>query len=1060
MEFFRRVGISIIIGMALLQLSIMGLIHLENIGGAESYTREYNEVISMNSRQLTSNLLDIAPYKTRDVFISNEEEAEFDFTSVGLSWEQVSPNGTRIEAEMRFKVADKWSDWLELEEEHDAYEKNIKYGVASSNPASSMQYKFIMYGDGKSSPLIKSTKLTFLRAGKKINLKPAPTPKFSSNPVLSDITYLALNANSGSGFISRSAWGADESYRYLPNGQDLNLIERDSEFYEKYEDELQYSRIVEEDQSGKKYIWPLQYPEKVKKIVIHHTATTKNLDDPQQAIRDIYHYHAVSRGWGDIGYNYIVDQNGKIYEGRYGGEGVIGAHAGPGNHGSIGIAVLGNYQNNPIPEKAVVSLSQFISKKGKINNIDTDGYSKFRGENLANIFGHRDIMHTACPGEFLYEKLPLIRTLSARNLTQKKKFVKEYDYQDKSELYYIEMKPLEEKTVKIKMENIGKVDWNNETFIVVNQNTAFKNIISFPEKDGVVLSMMNEKVVKPGDIATFDVTLKGGTKGGLVYMDIAPLVNGVKKIDDYIALPVAVQQPIYKYEIQESNLPDEFMQKEEEYHGWVKLKNTGNVYWDNIILGDSRESVAPGATKQFKFTYIAPSESGEYTKVLEPKLYNTNFDSSPDITFSTVVYKQDYDAELISRTLISNWEQGKSYKMSINLKNVGKERWTKDQLKATFLKQDGISIEELSMSPATAAIGESTQITFDVKVHKDAKLSQRKPLLVNLEMGEHRIGVPIYFKYKIRKKAFQAKYSTSEKNKTKDETETENKVLESEIRVKLGFDGDPEITANGSFDVYSKGNLITTLSAGDLASVTYENGKYRVKTDNLSFVKEDEIRFIPHNNAILKINNFEHRPAWNQDLNDNQYRGILEVQRVDGELVVINELEMEDYLKGLGEVSNSEEVEKIKAIIVAARSYAKFYTDIDEKFPDKPYHLNDDPEVCQKYLGYGVEKRAPNVTHAVRDTQGKVIGINGKVVKAPYFNQSDGVKTKSAKDVWGWTHTPHLVSVDDSFCEGDKFLGHGVGMSGCGAHTMAVNGSTYQEILNHYYTDIEILDLY
>jgi hypothetical protein len=54
----------------------------------------------------------------------------------------------------------------------------------------------------------------------------------------------------------------------------------------------------------------------VKKIVIHHTASTTDLKDPKQEIRNIQYYHAVRRGWGDIGYNYIMDQKGNLYEGR------------------------------------------------------------------------------------------------------------------------------------------------------------------------------------------------------------------------------------------------------------------------------------------------------------------------------------------------------------------------------------------------------------------------------------------------------------------------------------------------------------------------------------------------------------------------------------------------------------------------------------------------------------------------------------------------------------------------------------------------------------------------
>ncbi len=210
----------------------------------------------------------------------------------------------------------------------------------------------------------------------------------------------------------------------------------------------------------------------------------------------------------------------------------------------------------------------------------------------------------------------------------------------------------------------------------------------------------------------------------------------------------------------------------------------------------------------------------------------------------------------------------------------------------------------------------------------------------------------------------------------------------------------------------------------------------------------------------MEITNFEHRPAWNQDLNDNQYRGKLEFQFYDGDFLTINHIDLEQYLKGLGEVSNSAHPEKIKSIMVAARTYARYYMDVDRKFPDRPYDLDDDPEVSQKYLGHGLEKRSPNVAKAVDNTRGEVVKYQGQLVKTPYFNQSDGTTTKSAKSVWGWTTTPYLLPVDDSLCDGEEFLGHGVGLSGCGATAMAEDGKTYLEILTHYYTGVNIEEIY
>ncbi len=73
-------------------------------------------------------------------------------------------------------------------------------------------------------------------------------------------------------------------------------------------------------------------------------------------------------------------------------------------------------------------------------------------------------------------------------------------------------------------------------------------------------------------------------------------------------------------------------------------------------------------------------------------------------------------------------------------------------------------------------------------------------------------------------------------------------------------------------------------------------------------------------------------------------------------------------------------------------------------------------------------------------------------MKTPYFNKSDG-RTRSAKEVWGWTNTPYLVSVPDPLCksEDQKLSGHGVGLSGCGADGAAARGYTAEQILHYYY---------
>lgn len=1067
-----------------LAVSTLALKNLAQSTQTKALTIPAEDLIVMDSQQVaTSDPQLLAPYKTYDSFISNEISPGFEFTSVGGSWNEIAPEGTMVNVQVKFKNENKWSEWIDLEEEEDFSPENnndyvadedghfhtssdtpvTKYAMASTDKATALKYRFIFYGDGTKVPLVQNVDWTYIKTAPEIfptiSTKSTAKPKYSA-----DTGTLVALENNPTGVISRTQWGANESLRYLSdNSITPQLVQLDPDFYDKYAEELGYSRVVEADEKGDKYKWPLQYPEKVSKIVIHHTAGTNNLDNPTQAIRDIYHYHAITRGWGDIGYNYIVDQQGNIYEGRYGGEGVIGAHSGAGNHGSIGIAILGNYQESEVPQDAIVKLSQFIYKKSKIHDIATDGTSEFRGKDRPNIFGHRDIMATACPGEFLYNKIPVVRVLSAQRFDLKEKFVKDYAFQDHSEIYYLEVKPNQSRDVKLKLENIGKVDWNSQTYIELSETDDMTSVVSFPGKQSNRLATMQESSVKPGETATFNFTVNSHNKAKTVYLNLKPVINGSQAAEDNLVIPLTVQQPVYKYQFVGGKMPPQTMKAGTAFEGFIRLENNGNVDWTISgsssttvylksnslgILGSLQEGVVqPGETGTFNFTFTAPPKAGVYKEIFNPVMEGASWISSNEVSFETTVYEREYHGEVISKTTKRDWEQGKNYTISINMRNIGINEWTDGNLKATVVKEKTLEVEDLSMTPKTVKPGQSATMSFTVKIAANEELDEQVMLVRPMMNGFRLANKPSYFQYRIVEPKLQT---------VDDETQPK-------IRVKLGFEGlDPEITANGTFDVMAGQNLLTTLSAGEIAKVTREGDKYRVKAGETNFVKAEEIRFLPKTNSILKIKNYEHRPSWNETLNDNEYRGALEVREIDGKLVVVNELYLEDYLKGLGEVSNTELTEKIKSILVAARTYAKYYIDVDQKFPGKPYHLDDNPDVSQKYLGYGFEKRAPNIASAVEDTKGKVVTFDGKLVKTPYFNQSDGVRTKSAQEVWGWTTTPWLVSVSDTTCTGGsgQFLGHGVGMSGCGAKGMAENGSTFTEILQHYYTGIEITDLY
>ncbi|MBN9391811.1 MAG: N-acetylmuramoyl-L-alanine amidase [Chloroflexi bacterium] len=175
--------------------------------------------------------------------------------------------------------------------------------------------------------------------------------------------------------VSRADWGADETLRFNSLGE----------------------------------VWPPEYwyP---KAIIVHHSDTgPTNNDDPSKDVRAIYRYHAISQGWGDIGYNFLIDWRGVIYEGRYGGANVVGGHALQYNYGSIGICLIGNFETTAPTAAQQDALVRLIAWHAAIQDITPIGDLFFVDRIIQPISGHRDVLQTACPGDSGYAILPDVR---------------------------------------------------------------------------------------------------------------------------------------------------------------------------------------------------------------------------------------------------------------------------------------------------------------------------------------------------------------------------------------------------------------------------------------------------------------------------------------------------------------------------------------------------------------------------------------------------------------------------------------------------------------------------
>jgi hypothetical protein len=151
----------------------------------------------------------------------------------------------------------------------------------------------------------------------------------------------------------------------------------------------------------------------IRQVIVHHTVTATQEPDPAARVRAIHAFHVQGNGWSDIGYNFLVDQAGRIYEGRAGGagppgedgagRGVVGAHAEGHNTGSVGVAILGTFTEDRVTpsDAALDAVAAVAAWKLGTRGIDPVAPGA--------LIGHRDVVSTGCPGAGCQRRLPELR---------------------------------------------------------------------------------------------------------------------------------------------------------------------------------------------------------------------------------------------------------------------------------------------------------------------------------------------------------------------------------------------------------------------------------------------------------------------------------------------------------------------------------------------------------------------------------------------------------------------------------------------------------------------------
>ncbi len=289
-------------------------------------------------------------------------------------------------------------------------------------------------------------------------------------------------------------------------------------------------------------------------------------------------------------------------------------------------------------------------------------------------------------------------------------------------------------------------------------------------------------------------------------------------------------------------------------------------------------------------------------------------------------------------------------------------------------------------------------------------------------------------------------------------------TLAKELRVAISeiSQNNFEFSANTNFDVLDKNSQrIVSKKANEKFSYQFPATKAEIF-----------VIIVPKGqNSIAEALSFEDHPAWRPSLNYNRFHGSLELiySAKSNKVWLVNEIFLEDYLKGVAEMVEGEPLEHLKTMAVASRTYAYYYLLQGGKYgSDEVFHLKNTTS-DQLYKGYSREEFAPDIIKAREETTGQIAVFDEKPIRAVYSSGApestrDDCKVfggefcdKSYDYLRGGIQSPAGASYKRTSCDS---VNHCAGLMADGARYLAEQGKTWQEILKYYYQGIEIKKLY
>jgi hypothetical protein len=598
---------------------------------------------------------------TKFEFSSDPIQSESLVNAIGFTWSESAD----ITFDIQYLIDDRWSKWTSLIASTDIQPKDASQHTTDLlfiKPTETFRYRV----HSTTKPL--DLKIVSLSDG---------TSRSMSGLFHNLVSRIIPKTSASTQIISRTEWGSDES---ISTWQPV-------------------------------YATP-------KKFIVHHTAGGDGGSDPAATIRAIQYWHAVVNGWGDIGYNYLIDPAGRVYEGRKGGDGVIGAHAardatcnqvrfGGGNvginfnPGTIGISLLGNYETSQPTQAAIDALSNLIAEKGVLNGIQPAGSSDFLGmSSLPNVVGHGDVDCTLCPGQNLTPLLAQIRTSSQTLYDSGAILIAPNVRLDSVSEASFDLEKGTTKTIQVIISNIGNTTWHSFDQSVLSikplKTPAIMAASNWPET-GIAGRLTADSVV-PGDSVAVALTvtapsdrlkadeeyqvaignqLFSGTKFN-IHINVTGLDRAASLKQKTVPVATLVKSRP-KMIMQFTNLGKIAWTPQNTYLKIFDINNRPSRFGDRswpdsagkIKLKESR--VTTGQVGTFEFYETSPAYSGLYKQVFSLYTDNQLVINSTTELISRV--DPTYKAELISANVPVATRVGWRPTVTVKIKNTGASTW-------------------------------------------------------------------------------------------------------------------------------------------------------------------------------------------------------------------------------------------------------------------------------------------------------------------------------------------------------------------------------------------------